>query len=97
MTHRFRHRALPAVALAASLALPLPAHATPSHLWTLSPHLVQRARLWLAELWTGSPQPQPTRTKAGAGVDPNGSPAPTSATTTCTSDCERGHGIDPDG
>ncbi|MFP5289014.1 MAG: hypothetical protein ACLGI9_24970 [Thermoanaerobaculia bacterium] len=90
MTHRFPRRALPAMALAASLALPLPIHA-----WPLSPHLVQRARLWLAELWTSAPQPQPARTKAGMGVDPNGSPATTSATTACTGDCERGGGIDP--
>jgi hypothetical protein len=97
MSQRFARRALPAVALAASLALPLPAHASTPGSWTLSPHLVQRARLWLAELWNGSQRPQPIRTKAGMGVDPDGSPAPTSATTSCTGDCERGHGIDPDG
>jgi hypothetical protein len=96
MSHRFPRRALAAVALAASLALPLPAHAASPRPWPLSLDLLQRARLWLAEVWTGSPRPQPAHEKAGMGVNPDGSPD-SSTTSPCTGECERGAGVDPDG
>lgn len=94
-SQRFR-RLAPAAALAAALALATPVHAAAPSPWLDPARLAQRTLQWLTTLWATGPRTPAVLEKAGAGVDPNGSPAPT-GTSTCTGDCERGHGIDPNG
>lgn len=98
MSHRMLRRIFTAGALAALLALSLPAAADARELGGTGGMLRWLSSLWqngISALWPSAPEPRPT-TKAGYGIDPNGNPIPT-PTTMCGAGCDEGPGIDPNG
>lgn len=98
MSQRTLRRTVTAGALAALLAVSLPAQAEAREIGGTGGMLRWLKSFWengVSVLWTSAPDPQPA-TKEGPGIDPNGKPIPT-PTTMCGASCDEGPGIDPNG
>lgn len=98
MSHRRLRRIVTAGALAALLAVSLPAQAEAREIGGKGGMVQWLRSFWengVSFLWPSAPDPRST-TKQGLGIDPNGNPIPT-PTTMCGAGCDEGPGIDPNG
>lgn len=102
MSQRMLRRIVTVGALAALLALSLPAPADARELGALGGMLRWLNDFWesgVSALWPSAPADRPI-TKEGPGIDPNGKPVPDPAIpsgTSCGVACEQGLGLDPNG
>lgn len=98
MSQRTLRRIVTAGALAALLALSLPAQAEAREIGR-GGMLQWLKNFWqngVSVLWPSAPADRQPTTKERPGIDPNGNRIPT-PTTMCGAGCEQGPGIDPNG